>query len=183
MRTFEKSVSSQPVCMSHSERPALNWFWSGVVILVKVLTVVACLGLAAMVLITCGDVLLRVLRVPTRGAYDLIKLCGAVTVSCAVPLTTAMKGHVSIEYFFHKLGRRGRVVVDSLMRSLMFAGFVCAAWSSFGYGLRFLKNGEVTSTVEIPVFWVPLLMSFAFAVTSLVVLFHMFYPGRELVQS
>ncbi len=151
--------------------------------LVKGLTAVSCLGLAAMVLVTCGDVLLRALHIPTKGAYDLIKLCGAVTVSCAVPLTTAMKGHVAIEYFFHKLSPRGRVVVDSLMRSIIVIGFALASWSSFAYGLSFLRNSEVTSTVEIPVFWVPMLMSFAFVVTSLVVLFHIFYPGRELVQS
>ena len=165
------------------EHPALNRFWSGVVVLVKVLTAVSCLGLAVMIVITCGDVILRVLRIPTKGAYDLIKLCGAVTVSCAVPLTTAMKGHVAIEYFFHKLNRRGRVVIDAMMRIIMFAGFACAAWASFGYGLSFLKHSEVTSTVEIPVFWVPWLMAISFAVTSLVVLFQMFYPGRDMVQS
>jgi len=169
--------------LNHIERPALNCFWSGVVILVQIMTITSCLGLAAMVLITCGDVVLRVFRVPAKGAYDLIKLCGAVTVSCAIPLTTAMKGHVSIEYFFHKLNRRGRVVVDSFMRLVLCSGCAFAAWASFGYGMRFLKNNEVTSTIEIPLFWVPWLMAISFAVTSLVVLFHLLYPGRELVQS
>lgn len=131
--------------LSHIERPALNWFWSGVVMLVRGLTVVSCLGLAVMVLVTCGDVLLRALRIPTKGAYDLIKLCGAVTVSCAVPLTTAMKGHVAIEYFFHKLSPRGRVVVDSLMRSVIVIGFALAAWSSFCPIISARANFSVSS--------------------------------------
>jgi len=170
----------QPI--THKERPALNWFWSGVVILVKVMTAVSCLALVVMALITCGDILLRVLRMPVKGAYDLVRLCGAVSVSCAVPLTTAMKGHVAIEYFFHKLNHRGRLVVDSLMRLIILGGFLIAAWACCCYGIRFFKNGEVTSTIEVPVFWVPWLMAVAFAVTSLVVLFHLVCPGRRLVQ-
>ena len=169
--------------LKNIERPTLNWFWSGVVILVRIMTFISCAALAVMALITCGDIVLRILRVPIKGAYDLVRLCGAVTVSCAIPMTTAMKGHVAIEYFFHKLNRRGRVVVDSLLRGIIFIGFFVAAWSSFKYGLQFLKNGEVTNTIEVPVFWVPWLMSVAFVVTALVILFHLIYPGRELADS
>jgi len=165
------------------ERPALSRFWSGVVMLVKLMTLVSCAALAAMILITCGDVVLRALRFPVKGAYDLIRICGAVTVACAVPLTTALKGHVAIEFFFHKLNRRGRVVVDSLMRSIMLAGFAVLAWASFGHGQQFLRNGEVSDTVAIPLCWVPWIMALSFSVTALVVLFHLLYPGRELVPS
>ncbi len=171
------------ITSDYIERPVLNWFWSGVVFLVRIMTYISCAALVVMALITCVDIVLRVLHMPVKGAFDLVRLCGAVTVACAVPMTTAVKGHVAIEYFFHKLNRRGRIVVDSLMRVFMFLGFSTAAWASFGYGLRFLKNGEVTSTIEVPVFWVPWLMSVAFIVTAMVVLFHLFYPGRELADS
>lgn len=168
---------------TNKERPALNWFWSGVVILVRIMTILSCLSLAVMALISCGDIILRVLHLSVKGAYDLVRLFGAVTVACAIPMTTAIKGHVAIEYFFHKLNYRGRVIIDSLMRTIIFIGFSAAAWSSFNYGLRFLKNGEVTNTIEVPVFWVMWLMSLAFIVTALVVLFHLIYPGRELADS
>jgi TRAP-type C4-dicarboxylate transport system permease small subunit len=167
----------------HKARPALNRFWSGVVLMVWLMTLISCAALAAMALITCGDIVLRLFRIPAKGAYDLVRLCGAVCVSCAVPLTTAMKGHVAIEYFFHKLGRRGRVVVDSVMRVVMLAGFAAAAWACFGYGMSFLRNSAVTDTIEFPVFWVPWLMAAAFAVTVLVILFHLICPGRELIRS
>lgn len=166
-----------------SANPAINVFWCGVVMLVKLMTIISCIGLAALALITCGDIVLRVLKIPVKGAYDLIRICGALTIACAVPLTTAMKGHVAIEYFFHKLNRRGRVVVDSLMRLIMLAALLCAAWAAFGCGLQFLKNSEVTDTVAIPLFWVPWVIAFAFVVTALVVLYHLLYPGRELIKS
>jgi hypothetical protein len=41
----------------------------------------------------------------------------------------------------------------------------------------------VTDTIELPIFWVPWLMAVSFAVTAVVVVFHLIYPGREMVRS
>lgn len=146
------------------------------------LTVVSCLALAAMMLVTCADVVLRAFGHPLKGTYDVARVCGAVCIACALPLTTAMKGHVAIEYFFHKLNRLGRLAVDSLMRLITITVFLFAAYECVGYGQRFLRNGEVTSTIELPLFWVPWVMAGAFAVTALVVVFHLVCPGREMVK-
>ena len=136
-----------------------------------------------MIVVICGDVVLRLAGHPVKGAYDIVRIAGALTIACSLPLTTAMKGHVAIEYFFQKLNRTGRIVVDSLMRLLVIAAFVLATIECVGYGLRFLRNGEVTGTIELPVFWVPWVMAVAFGVTALVVVFHLVYPGREMVKS
>jgi len=69
------------------------------------------------------------------------------------------------------------------MRLLALGGFVMAAYECVGYGVRFLKNGQVTDTIELPIFWVPWLMAVSFAVTALVVVFHLVYPGRGMVRS
>jgi len=134
-------------------------------------------------MVICGDVILRIVGHPVKGAYDIVRVAGAVTISCSLPITTAMKGHVAIEYFFRKLGRRWRIAVDSVMRLLALGGFVMAAYECVGYGVRFLKNGQVTDTIELPIFWVPWLMAVSFAVTALVVVFHLVYPGRGMVRS
>jgi len=160
-----------------------RWFWRGIIVLIKLMTVLSCAALIVMALVTCFDIVLRLCRIPVKGAYDIVRIAGAISVACAIPLTTAMKGHVAIEYFFHKLNRRGRVIVDSLMRVLMIVGFAVAAWACCGYGMQFLRNREVTDTIELPMFWVPWLMAFALAVTSVVVCFHLLYPGRELMRS
>jgi TRAP-type C4-dicarboxylate transport system permease small subunit len=146
------------------------------------MTLISCAGLAAMILLTCVDVVLRTCGYPMKGAYDVVRICGAVTIACALPLTTAMKGHVAIEYFFQKLNQTGRLIVDSLMRLIMIAVFLLAAYECVGYGQRFLRNSEVTSTIELPLFWVPWLMAAAFVVTALVVVFHLIYPGREMLK-
>jgi TRAP-type C4-dicarboxylate transport system permease small subunit len=146
------------------------------------MTALSCLGLVAMMAVICGDVALRLAGHPVKGAYDVVRVAGAVTIACALPITTAMKGHVAIEYFFQKLGRPWRVAVDSVMRLLTIGAFLLAAYECVGYGQRFLKNGQVTDTIELPIFWVPWLMAASFAVTALVVVFHLVYPGREMVK-
>jgi len=169
--------------MQKPVRMPLGTFWRAVVWVGRVMTAVSVVGLLAMMLVTCLDVALRVCGVPIKGAYDVVRVAGAITIACALPVTTAMKGHVAIEYFFQRLNRRWRIAVDSLMRLLMIGGFLLAAVESVGYGVRFLKSGQVTDTIEMPIFWVPWLMAVSFAVTALVVVFHLVYPGRELVRS
>ncbi len=169
--------------MQKPVRKPLGPFWGSVVGLGRAMTVISCACLAAMIAVICGDVVLRLAGHPVKGAYDIVRIAGALTIACSLPLTTALKGHVAIEYFFQKLNRTGRIVVDSLMRLLAIAAFSLAACECVGYGSRFLRNGEVTGTIELPVFWVPWVMAVAFGVTALVVVFHLVYPGREMIKS
>lgn len=160
----------------------LGPFWTAVVWLGRAMTALSCAGLLAMIVVVCGDVVLRGIGHPVKGAYDIVRVAGALTVACSLPLTTALKGHVAIEYFFQKLNRTGRLAVDSVMRLLMVLMFGFAAYACVGYGLRFLRNGEVTATIELPIFWVPWVMAASFGVTALVVVFHLMCPGRELMK-
>ena len=164
------------------ERRRLNAFWRGVVLVTYGMTAVSCAGLVVMMLVTGADVLLRQFNYPLKGSYDIVRACGAVTIACALPLTTAMKGHVAIEYFFQKLSRFWRVVVDSVMRLVMIAAFALLAFACVGYGQRLLRDGEVTPTIEMPIFWIPWMMAAAFAVTAVIVVFHLLYPGRGLIK-
>ena len=164
-------------------RKPLGPFWGAVVWLGRGMTAISCVGLATMMVVICADVALRTAGHPLAGVYDIVRVAGSITIACALPLTTAMKGHVAIEYFFRKLNPGWRVAVDSVMRVLMIGAFSLAAYECVGYGFRFLRNGQVTDTIQIPLFWVPWLMAVSFAETALVVVFHLVYPGREMVRS
>ena len=169
--------------MQKQVRKPLGPFWRAVVWLCWAMTAISGIGLAAMIIVSCGDVILRTAGHPVKGAYDIVRVSGAVMIACSVPITTAMKGHVAIEYFFHKLTPRWRVAVDSAMRVLMIGAFAMAAYECAGYGFKFLRNSQVTDTIQIPIFWVPWLMALSFGVTTLVVMFHLVFPGREMVKA
>ena len=149
---------------------------------VELLGLAASAGLMVMVVVTALDVVLRVFRVPLTGAYDIVKIAGAITIAAALPYTTAIKGHVAIEYFFHKLNRPGRIVVDALMRLLGMALFSLLAWGSVRYGNNLRASGEVSLTLQWPVFWVPYVMAVCCGLVVLIKLYHLTHPGRSMIK-
>ena len=149
---------------------------------VYALAVVAGLGVLTMMVTTCLDVVLRLFRMPLTGAFDIVKLAGVVAIACALPYTTAVKGHVAIEFFFLKLSRPGRVVLDTVVRLLGMALFGLLSWQSVQYGASLRRSGQVTLTLQLPVFWAPYVIAFSCAVVVLVILHNMLHPGKEMIK-
>jgi len=143
---------------------------------------VAGASLIVMVLVTVSDVVLRALNLPLTGAYDIVKIAATIAVAAALPYTTAIKGHVAIEYFFHKLGRRGRVVVDALMRLGGITLFSVLAWGCVQYGNSLREKGEVSMTLQMPVFWVPYVVAASCALVVLIKIYHLSHPGKPMLK-
>ncbi len=146
------------------------------------LAYVACASLMVMVLVTSAEVILRVFRLSLTGAYDIVKIAAAITIAAALPYTTAIKGHVAIEYFFHKLGRRGRMLVDALMRFGGMALFGLLAWGCVDYGNSLRAKGEVSMTLQLPIFWVPYVLAVSCALVVLIKLYHVTHPGKPMIK-
>ena len=150
--------------------------------LVLITAALAGAGLLTMMVVTSLDVLLRALGHPLRGAYDIVKMAAGVAIGCALPYTTAIKGHVAVEFFVQRMGRRGRVVADTMIRLITMALFSLFTWQLIVYGARLKGSGEVSMTLRWPVFWVPWVMAFACGVAVLVTLYHLFHPGKTLLK-
>jgi TRAP-type C4-dicarboxylate transport system permease small subunit len=149
---------------------------------VVALAYVACASLMVMVLLTSVEVLLRIFRHSLTGAYDIVKIAATITVAAALPYTTAIKGHVAIEYFFHKLGRRGRIVVDALMRLGSMALFGLLAWGCVDYGNSLRAKGEVSMTLQLPIFWVPYVLGASCVLVVLIKVYHLTHPGKPMIK-
>ena len=150
--------------------------------IVLLLAVVSALAVLAMVVIIVLDVVLRMMRFPLTGAYDLVKVAGTIAIAASFPYTTAVRGHVAIEYFFHKFNRRGRAIIDTLVRLLAIAFFGCASWQAFNYGSMLKASGQVSLTLQMPFFWLAYLISGIFVVVVLVIFENMLHPGKELIK-
>lgn len=149
---------------------------------VMALAYVACAALMVMVIVTSIEVVLRIFRLTMTGAYDIVKIAATLTMAAALPYTTAIKGHVAIEYLFHKLGRRGRVVVDTLMRVSAMALFSLLAWGCVDYGNSLRAKGEVSMTLQLPIFWLPYTLAAACVLVVLIKVYHLTHPGESLLQ-
>ena len=163
------------------KRGATGPFWRIIRATISGSAAIAGAGILLMMTVTCADVILRRFGSSVPGAYDIVRLAGGVVIATALPLTTAVKGHVAIEYFFRRLGRRERLVIDSAMRVLQTAGFSIAAWSFVVRGSRLLRDGEVTPTLQAPIFWLAWLVAASCALSALASLFHLAKPGKELM--
>ncbi|MBN1816739.1 MAG: TRAP transporter small permease [Sedimentisphaerales bacterium] len=148
------------------------------------LVVVSGAGVMAMMLVTCADVALRLpfIQRPFAGAYDIVEMAGAITLAAALPYTTAVKGHVAIEYFFHRLNRPGRIVVDTVVRLIGMTLFAFLSWRSFVYGGELHSSGQVSQTLQVPIFWIPYVIGVSCAVVVLVIFHNLVCPGREMVK-
>lgn len=162
----------------------LEWYSRIVTALVLALAAVAGAGILVMVALTCTDVFLRLpfINLSLRGAVELVEMAGAITISCALPYTTAVKGHVTVEFFFQRLSRRWRTAVDTVSRSLGMALFGTMAWRFVKYGGALHSSGRVTPTLEIPIFWLPHVLAASCALVVLVILHNMLHPGREMIR-
>jgi len=175
-------VSSQPETQAGPAIHSEVLYYRALRALVKALAYVAGASLMVMVLVTSAEVVLRIFRLSLTGAYDVVKIAAAITIAAALPYTTAIKGHVAIEYFFHKLGRRGRIVVDALMRLGGMALFGLLAWGCVDYGNSLRAKGEVSMTLQLPIFWVPYVLAASCALVVLIKVYHLTHPGKPMIK-
>jgi TRAP-type C4-dicarboxylate transport system permease small subunit len=178
--------------MSHSVNTSSNkvYIWPLVAVLSRILKLLVIIlafisgcGIITMVLVTFLDVILRIFRCSLVGAFDIVQIAGVITTACALPYTTAVKGHVAIEYFFHKLTQTGRIVVDTFVRILGMGLFGFLSWQNICYGLSLKQSGQGTLTLQIPLFWIPYLIAFSCGVVVLVIFYNLLNPSKELIKS
>lgn len=153
-----------------------------VALLVRVMAGIAAIGVLTMIAATCLDIIMRQAGRPLLGVVDIVQVAAFVSGICALPYTTAVKGHVAVEFFFQCLPVAWRPWVDGLMRLLVALMFAFLAWRSWLYGTYMQEHGIGTMTLKLPMFWVMRLMSFSFAVTVLVKMQHVLHPGKEMMK-
>lgn len=151
-------------------------------VVVGALAVVAGLAVAAMIVVTGVDVAGRRFGHPLKGAYDIVEILGAITIAGGLPYTTGCKGHVAIEFFFQRLSRLGRIIVDTFVRTITIPMFSFLTWRFIHYGLELKASGQGTPTMGWPIFWLPWWMALCSGVMVLVILYHLMHPGKELMK-
>jgi TRAP-type C4-dicarboxylate transport system permease small subunit len=150
--------------------------------LVLALAGVSGLGILAMIGVTCADVVLRAFGGGLTGSYDLVKISGGIAIAASLPYTTAVKGHVAIEFFFQKMRPIGRIVVDTICRLMVICFFIVVTWQCLVFGAKLHRTHEVSLTLQIPVFWVAYVLAFCAGVTVLVKIHNLLHPGREMIK-
>jgi TRAP-type C4-dicarboxylate transport system permease small subunit len=124
------------------------------------LDMLAAAAIVTMMVLTCADIVLRFFRRPITGTYEIVAFLGALAVACAIAHTSAEKGHVAVNLVVRLLPQRVQGLIESVIALLSLLLFALIAWQSVLYGLTSQRAGEVSLTLQIPLY--PIIYGVAF---------------------
>ena len=124
-------------------------------ILNKALAFVSGCSLIAMMMVTVGEMILRMFGRPMAGTVETIGWLAAVTTAFALGYTQIHRGHVAIDLFVNRLVPRSRAVISMLIYLASEALFIIITWNVFGYAGVLKRSGSLSETMKVIVYpWV-----------------------------
>ena len=68
------------------------------------------------------------------------------------------------------------------MRGSAMALFGLLAWGCVDYGNSLRAKGEVSMTLQLPIFWLPYTLAAACVLVVLIKIYHLTHPGKPMIQ-
>jgi TRAP-type C4-dicarboxylate transport system permease small subunit len=138
--------------------------------------------LVLMMLLTVVDVVLRYLRVPITGTFELMSFAGALVAGLAIAQTSLDGAHVNVDMLSEVLHPQQRNVVLVFTKLVGTGVFALLAWALFLKGTDLHKMKEVSQTLHAPYYPVAYGLSFCSLVECLVLISDILktiFPGGE----
>ncbi|MEW6664549.1 MAG: TRAP transporter small permease [Thermodesulfobacteriota bacterium] len=137
--------------------------------------------LMLMMVMTCLDIVLRVLRIPITGGFELVTFVQVIFVSFALPYTEAVKGNITTELIFGRFPSRVKTVVGFFTTFLSLGLAVLITWRSALQGETLRLAGQHSVALSIPFFPFYWVIAFSAGLLALVLLANLLLPlaGRH----
>ncbi len=113
---------------------------------------VAAAAVTGMMLLTCMDIVLRLFRRPIPGTYEVVGFLGAVFAAFSLGYTSANRGHIAVDFIVQKLPPRAQTIIDGVNALVCAALFGLLARQSMRYAADLQAFGEVSMTLQMPVY-------------------------------
>lgn len=136
----------------------------------RLMLVIAGVFMVAMVLLTCSDIVLRLVWVPIRGSVELVGYFSAVVTAFALGYTQMRKGHTSVDVVVNLFSPQLRRFLGMLNSLICMAFFALAAWRIAVWSTTIRQVGEVSETLRIAFYPFSYGVALGCAVLSLVFL-------------
>ena len=105
--------------------------------------------MAAMILITCANIFLRLVWVPIKGTFELMGFFGAVATAFVLGYTQMKKAHISVDILVNGFSQRVRTVFNGINYFVCMIFFAVLGWQISRLATTIWKTGEVTETLRI----------------------------------
>ncbi len=118
-------------------------------VLNQVLMRMACFFLVTMILLTCANILFRLVWVPVRGTFELMGYFGAITTAFALGYTQMKRGHVAVDILVLRFSRKTQRTLNGINHFVCMIFFALVGWQIAEYGTTLWNTGEVTETLRV----------------------------------
>jgi TRAP-type C4-dicarboxylate transport system permease small subunit len=125
--------------------------------------------MVVMMVLTCANIVLRLVWIPIAGTYELMGYCGALVTAFALGYTQIKKGHVAVDILVQRFSKRTKRILEGVNHLILLLFFSVVAWQIAQYGMVLWKTGEVTETLRIVYY--PFAFAVAFGCLTLVLAF------------
>jgi TRAP-type C4-dicarboxylate transport system permease small subunit len=116
----------------------------------RFLLLISGLTLAFMLLFTLTDVVMRAFGKPIIGDFEIISFLGAVVIGFALPYTSMVKGHVSVDFFLAVLPSKMADRVQVATRIIGIALFLWISWNFVLMSFDLIETNTVTPVFRMP---------------------------------
>lgn len=121
--------------------------------LITCLEWIGSVGLLAMMVITCIDVIgAKIFLLPVFGAIDIVQLCQLVAISFAASSALIFGRHVQVEFFTVMFPERAQAAISVVIDLLGLFLFAVIVWRLTLYGYYMQTGREVSGTARIPLY-------------------------------
>jgi TRAP-type C4-dicarboxylate transport system permease small subunit len=103
-----------------------------------------------MMMLTVTDVILRYLKRPITGTFELMSYGGALVAGFAIAQTSLDGAHVNVDMLTEAVAERGKNFLMIFNRIIGVGIFVLLAWALFLKGNSLYQSGEVSLTLRVP---------------------------------
>jgi len=110
--------------------------------------------LVGMMLLTCLDVLGGMVVQPILGAEELVSLMAALLLAFVLPAAHRARAHIGIDLLYRHLNPKAKRINDVAIGILSAVFFVLVSWQCWIYGLELRQTGEVSSTLQLPTYYI-----------------------------
>ena len=155
---------------------------------------IAGVAIVSMMLLTCADVLLRLVVTayhkyqigllapfkPIPGTYELVCFMGSVAVAFAMAHTSVEKGHVAVSLLVRLMPTKLQAILGIITTLFGLTFFALLSWRSVLYANHMREIGEVSLTLQLPFYPFVYGIAFASAAVCLVLIVDLFTFVRQV---
>lgn len=116
----------------------------------RLLYVIGGVSLIFIMSLTISDVVLRLMKRPIVGAYELVCFGSSLVIAFSMPYVSLKRGHIFVDFLINLFPRRLKNAFSLVTRCMGIVLFLLAGWNLIKYALDLYRVGEVSPTLTIP---------------------------------